>query len=144
MNLRGGNLLVQGSAAANTAQTIGTLNLLTGGGGVQVASGTGRTATLNIGDIVRPLDEATFLPVTGGSVQFVLPLTGAITTTALLSSGILGAYATVGANWATKSGSNIAAFSTYTTFDPTGFGGVNDNARLTTDARLSALPRLIR
>lgn len=139
LTLGGGKLVVQGNAGANTTQTVAGLALTTGGGTIDVSNGAGRTATLNLGAISTPLDPITGLPVSGATVSFVLPQSGAITTSSPLTNGILGAYATVGQDWATKSGSNIVPFSAYVPLNVEGLGGANDNARLSSAQRLTGI-----
>ncbi|RYD76402.1 MAG: hypothetical protein EOP84_16935, partial [Verrucomicrobiaceae bacterium] len=137
VSLAGGNLLVQGNTGANTVVSLGGLVRGAGGGTIQVTNGAGNAATLNLGNItLPPADPITGLPVTGGSLSFVLPQNGAITTTTAVTNGILGGYATIGHDWATKSGSNIVPFTAYVPFDSTGITGGTDNSRLTNSLRL--------
>jgi fibronectin-binding autotransporter adhesin len=137
--LAGGDLVMQGGAGATITQTVGGLVRSSGGGTIRVTSPAGGSATLALGNITREIDPSTTLPFAGGSVTFVLPQNGAITTTAALANGILGGYATVGADWATKTGSNVAAFSAYTPLGAAGLGDPTANSRLTGTQILTAL-----
>ena len=129
LTMRGGTLSILGSSSAATTQSVGGLTLAEGGAVIQVANGTGQSATLNLGNISRSSSS-------GATVNFVLPTTGAITTTNSLSNGILGGYATVGRqNWATTSGSNIVALASYT---PLATATSTDNAVLSAPFALAA------
>ncbi|MDB6149871.1 MAG: hypothetical protein JWQ44_1319 [Chthoniobacter sp.] len=136
--LNGGDLNVQGNAAANTVQAIGGLSLSTGGGTVQVTNGAGRTATLNVGGITQVVDPTTLRPMPGATVNFVVPSSGAISTSSTLTNGILGGYATVGQDWATKTGTDVGPFTAYQPLDPTGVAGATSNSRLSAPATLSS------
>lgn len=115
LTLAGGDLSVNGNAVG-TSQTIGGLDLGSGGGNVTVTS-SGAATTLNINGITR---------LSGGTVNFVLPASGAIATSTPLDNGIIGGYATVGGqDWATVSGGNVAAFTGYS---PLATATATDNA----------------
>lgn len=117
LNFGGGDLAIIGNAAAATSQTVSGTNFLSGNADITVTNGGGQSATLGLGALSRSA---------GATANFVLPSTGAITTSATNTNGILGGYATVGGtNWATVSGSNITAFSAYTALNP---AGVSDSS----------------
>ncbi|MGV3533931.1 MAG: beta strand repeat-containing protein [Chthoniobacteraceae bacterium] len=112
--MSGGDLTLLGNAAAATTQNVGGLILGSGGGRITVNAGAGQAATLNLGAITLSEDEVTGLTGVGATLDFVLPATGAITTSTANVNGILGGYATVsGTDWATVTGGNIAAFTGY-------------------------------
>jgi autotransporter-associated beta strand protein len=90
--INGGALLVSGKATATSQSFAGTN--LNGPGVINATIGTGGSVTLALNTISR---------INGGAVDFVLPASGAITTTTSNQDGtILGGWATVnnGANWA--------------------------------------------
>ncbi|MBE2285205.1 MAG: autotransporter-associated beta strand repeat-containing protein [Prosthecobacter sp.] len=111
LDLRGGTLLITGNAGLNIAQSIGTLTLASSGSStITVNPGVGREAVLNMGSITR------VAAARAGVVRFNLPVgsqssTNGITTTASLTNGILGGFATVkdssGTWFATKTGDNV-------------------------------------
>ena len=123
LTLSGGTLAVTGKSTGTTAQTLAGLTLNVGNAGnsaiaVNANGGGGTLLTLNA--ITR----------SAGYIDFSLPsgtqsATNGITTTTPLANGILGSYATVGSNWATTSGANIVALSTYT--DLAALGGTLAN-----------------
>ena len=102
INGSGGALVVSGASSATTTQTIGGLNLVTGGTAISVRNG-----TLALGAITRT-------PGSASTVNFGLTPTGTVTTTTAATNGILGGYATVnGVDWATRTGANVTAFTGY-------------------------------
>ncbi len=113
LTLGGGTLSVMGKSTGTTAQTVASTTLGAGSAASAVvvnANGGGGTL-LTLGAITRN---------PGTSVAFTLPAgtqsaTNGITTTAGVSSGILGSYATIGNEWAAKSGTNIIPLSLATT-----------------------------
>ena len=118
LTLAGGTFSLLAQPSNLTAQTVNGLTLNSGGGAISVSNAvTGAPDTLlTLGGITRNA---------GGFVNFTLPggspsATNGIVTTASLTNGILGAWATVGSDWATKSGSNIVAYSSYTDIDALG------------------------
>ncbi|MBZ9810849.1 MULTISPECIES: autotransporter-associated beta strand repeat-containing protein, partial [unclassified Mesorhizobium] len=97
--MNGGTVKITGAAGENDVQNFGGLTVTTGNNTVSATSGTGGSMTVNLGDITR----------TGGLANFVLPTTGAITTTGL--DRALGGWATVnGTDYAKVVGGNIVAF----------------------------------
>ncbi len=116
--LGGGRLLASGNNTANASQTFSSTQLNAGRSYVTVALGTGNNGTVvNLGNITRDA---------GSLVEFTLPgqpqsTTNGITTTRSNdASGILGAWAVTGADWAVNSAGtglgNIAAYAGYSTF----------------------------
>ncbi|MCA0014763.1 autotransporter-associated beta strand repeat-containing protein [Mesorhizobium sp. B292B1B] len=99
--MNGGTLTVKGAVGETNVQSFGGLTITTGNNTVSATSGSGGTTTINLGTISR----------TGGLANFVLPTTGAITTSN--SNGALGGWATVnGTDYAKVQGGNIVAFTT--------------------------------
>ena len=123
----GGTLLLQGADGTENAQTFRDLTVNSGTSTLGVQSGTGGSVDLMISNVVRNI---------GGVIDFTLPASGAIRSTAALNSGILGGYATIdGTHWATLVGQNLAAYADY--YFP--FGGspvLSDDA--TMNLRLAA------
>jgi autotransporter-associated beta strand protein len=119
LTLTGGTLSIKGKSAGTTAQTVAGLTLNVGNAGnsaISLDANGGSGTLLALGAITR----------SAGYLDFTLPAgpqsaTNGITTTASLVNGILGAYATVGSNWASLSGSNIVPLATYT--DVAALGG---------------------
>lgn len=118
--LQGMDLSMNGNAAAPSSQNLNNTTFNTGRTTVSVTANGGQTATLNLGTITRTA------PAT---VAFTPPAAGSITTTTAVTNGILGGYATVGSNWATKSGSDIVGLSAYAAFTAS---GTNTNNELLT------------
>ena len=104
----GGNLGIRGKANTTNTQTFDTTTI---GGGSTInatANVTANPLTVNLGTLSR----------TSGVVDFITANSANITTSTAVSNGILGPWATFGGtNWATKSGSNIVALSSYTAWD---------------------------
>jgi fibronectin-binding autotransporter adhesin len=95
----GGTLAVTGAAGESNTQSFAGLTITTGNNTVRATSGTGGSATINLGAITR----------TGGLANFVLPTAGAVTTSN--ANGTLGGWATVnGTDYAKVQGGNIVAF----------------------------------
>ncbi len=119
LTMTGATLNVTGKATGTTAQTFAGLTLNVGNAGssaIVVNANNGGGSLLTLGAITR----------TAGYIDFTLPsgtqsATNGITTTTAAVNGILGAYATVGSNWATTNGTNIIALATYT--DVAALGG---------------------
>jgi autotransporter-associated beta strand protein len=112
LTLNGGTLGIKGKSAGTTAQTVTGLKLEGGNSALSVDANGGGGTLLTLGSITRTV-------ATGGYVNFVLPTgtpsaTNGITTTSAVANGILGYYATVGSDWAAKSGNNIIAYTAYT------------------------------
>jgi autotransporter-associated beta strand protein len=129
ITLNGGSLSLIGSDTAATSQASGGFTLLGGHADVTVANGAGQSATFGFGALNRT--------VGGGTINFTLPATGAITTGATATNGILGGFATVGGqDWAALNGFNLTAFTGYTPF---GFVAAND----TNNALLAASGTLL-
>ena len=81
-------LISTGSAANNNSQTFNGTTINVGNAIVQATSGTGHSNTVNLGAITD---------VVGGTVVFIPPASGSITTTTANTNGILGGWATFGA-----------------------------------------------
>lgn len=116
--LQGMDLSMSGNASAASSQNLNNVTFSIGRSTVGVASN-GQAATLNLGTIARTA------PAT---VAFTLPALGSITTSTGLTNGILGGWATVGTDWATKSGSDIIALplASYAAFTQTGTNTNNE------------------
>lgn len=109
-------LTLTGKASTTNSQTFNGANVQIGPAVFRVTSGSGGTSTLNLGALTH---------VAGGTANFILPNSGAITTTATNTNGILGSWATTGTgttqnqviegtNWATVNGSGqIVAYTGY-------------------------------
>ncbi len=101
----GGTLSMLGADGASNEQSFRQTTINAGASAISVQSGAGGTAYLLLSNLVRN---------TGGVIDFALPSSGAIRTTALLTNGILGGYATVdGTHWATLVGQDVVANSSY-------------------------------
>ncbi|MHA4838718.1 autotransporter-associated beta strand repeat-containing protein [Sphingopyxis sp. MSC1_008] len=106
--LSGGTLEVTGAAGETNSQGFNGLTVNAGSNTVRAISGAGGIVNLNLGAITRA----------GGLVNFVLPTSGAITTSN--ADGVLGGWATInGSDYAKVVGGGILAFdaSDYTTKD---------------------------
>ncbi|HEX3999683.1 MAG TPA: autotransporter-associated beta strand repeat-containing protein [Pirellulales bacterium] len=108
--LGGGSFSVNGASSATTSQTVASLAVDAGASSVQaVSSGTGTTnLTIASGTIARSV---------GGTIHFSLPTTGSIAfgSAPPLVGGIIGGWATAsGSSWATLSGNNVVALTTFT------------------------------
>ena len=142
--VNGGTLILAGSitGASNSA-------LVLGGGTFSYApSGTGNTQTMN-GFSLNAGASAITATVTntvalgaltarsaGGTIDF--GATGTLTTTASNANGILGGYATVGGtNFATKSGSNVVALSSWDGANSTNDTTTSNNDVQTTGVTLA-------
>ncbi len=113
LTLDGAALAIQGNPGASNSQQFHGLSINPGSSSIVLtAAGTSNRLLLSLGTIGRSA---------GGTVDFTLPggtqsATNGITTTTANTNGILGGYATVGgANWATWNGTDIVAYSAYTT-----------------------------
>lgn len=115
--MHGGSVTVRGKAGTINSQTVGGLDLNLGAATLNIinAHATSNKTRLSLGGITRS---------TGGTVNFVQPTVnttvssenGYVTTNANDVSGIIGAYAVVGAaNWAANNGVNVVAYTGYTT-----------------------------
>ncbi|WP_404924865.1 autotransporter-associated beta strand repeat-containing protein [Mesorhizobium sp. ORM16] len=97
--MKGGTVKLTGAAGETNVQSFGGLTITTGNNVVSATSGSGGSTTINLGSVSR----------TGGLANFVLPTTGAITTSN--PNGALGGWATVnGSDYAKVQGGNIVAF----------------------------------
>lgn len=106
--LSGGTLEVTGAAGETNSQGFNGLTVNAGSNTVRAISGAGGIVNLNLGAITRA----------GGLVNFILPSSGAITTSN--ADGVLGGWATInGSDYAKVVGGGILAFdaSDYTTKD---------------------------
>ncbi len=101
--LGGGTLSLVGKAATNDVQTFNGTTLNGGASAIALASGTGGSLTLNLGALTRNA---------GGTVNFTLPDSGSITTTTGNTNGILGPWATLGADFAMNDGTGRIVAST--------------------------------
>lgn len=108
LNLNGGSVTVVGNAGAATVQTVGALNVNAGHANLSISGGVSG-ATLNISTIIR---------ASGATVSFAPGANGTVSTTTPLLDGILGGYATIGADWATTSGTTVTAFTNYVPLSP--------------------------
>lgn len=109
--LSGGMLEVIGAAGETNGQSFNGLTVNAGSNTVRAVDGAGGIVNLNLGAITRA----------GGLVNFVLPASGAITTSN--ADGVLGGWATInGSDYAKVVGGGILAFdaSDYTTKDDAG------------------------
>jgi fibronectin-binding autotransporter adhesin len=140
--MSGGTLEVLGGAGgANTQQFNGLTVGGAAGSEIQlVTNATPNNLLVSLGAIARTASN-------GSTIDFELPagnqtaLNG-VTTSTLNTSGILGAYATVGQDdWATNSGNvsggNIVAFTAYNTTFPTSGGNGSTNYSLTGNGSVS-------
>jgi autotransporter-associated beta strand protein len=112
VNSNGGTINLLGNSGVATTEQIGTLNLNTGGTNINVTPGGAQSATLTIGAINR---------LAGAGVNFSSNGTVALTNPTL-SNGIIGGWATIGAqdnsgnlDFATVSAGQITAYSAYDT-----------------------------
>ncbi|KQZ69554.1 hypothetical protein ASE06_01670 [Sphingopyxis sp. Root214] len=106
--LSGGTLEVLGAGGETNNQSFNGLTVNAGSNTVRTVNGAGGIVNLNLGAITRA----------GGLVNFVLPTSGAITTSN--ADGVLGGWATInGSDYAKVVGGGIVAFdaSDYTTKD---------------------------
>ena len=111
LNLSGGTLHIVGANGETNSQSFATTNVTAGSNTLRADSGTGGNATLNLGSINR----------SGGLANFILPSSGAITTTN--ADGLLGGWATInGTDYAKVLGGAIVALDAtdYTTKDDAG------------------------
>ncbi len=123
VTLNGGTLSLLGNATQGVTQNFGALNVASGASTVSVTAAGGGTTQLATSGLVRT-NAATVSFSDGGHVT----LTGASNV-----NGILGAYATVGPNWAAvDAGGNVFAFAGYTTDTTT--ANTTDNLRIATAA----------
>jgi len=129
LSLSGGTLALTGKASTTNTQRFNGLTVAGGVNAIQLtADVTSNPVLLSLGAITR----------TGGSVNFVLPAgtqsasNGITTTTPNDANGVLGTWATVGADLATNNGTNIVAYSGYTDvpFAGTIVDGPGTNVRL--------------
>lgn len=117
----GGTVTLTGKASTLNSQTFNGLTLNAGSTQFTATAGaTGGSMTANLGTVTRN---------TGGTINFTLPTTGAITVSnSNNANGLLGAGMTVGTNdWATVSGGNVVAFTGYTTQSAVGSWAANQN-----------------
>ncbi|OYW31547.1 MAG: hypothetical protein B7Z47_00745 [Chthoniobacter sp. 12-60-6] len=92
LDLRGVLLILNGSAAADTSQTVASTTLGSSGATtITLNSGAGHSVTLNLGAITRAAGSQ------DGTLRVNLPDSGAVTTTSnnLGTTGVLGGWATV-------------------------------------------------
>jgi len=128
LRLAGGALLISGTASATNSQTFNGLTVAAGSSIFNATIGAGGTVNASLGAITRN---------TGGVLNFVLPTSGAISTSSSNdANGLLGPGMTVGnLDWATVSAGNVAAFTGYTSANAVGTWASNQN--ITTTAAVS-------
>jgi autotransporter-associated beta strand protein len=92
LDMRGGTLVLNGNAGADTTQTVANVTLNTGASRIELNSGGAQSVVLNLGGITRS-------SVGSGTLRFALPASGGITSTVAnnnaLSTGIIGGWATL-------------------------------------------------
>ncbi|CDX31025.1 Outer membrane autotransporter barrel domain [Mesorhizobium sp. SOD10] len=99
LSMSGGTLAVAGAAGETNSQTLNGLTIAGSNNTISAKSGSAGSLTINLGAITR----------TAGLANFVLPTTGAITTSN--ADGVLGGWATVnGSDYAKVQSGNIVAF----------------------------------
>jgi autotransporter-associated beta strand protein len=99
-------LQVTGIPNTTNSQSFGGVTLNQGNNAISASAGSFGSMNLALGTVTHNA---------AGLVAFTLPASGAINVSNSNTNGILGAWATVGTNWATVSGGAIAAYSGYTT-----------------------------
>lgn len=123
-----GTLTLTGKASTANSQTFNGTTLKAGAS--QITATIGATGTMNVvlGTVTRNV---------GNTSNFTLPAAGAITVSnSNDANGLLGAGLTVSnLDWATVSGTNIAAFTSYTSANAVGTWAANQN--ITTTAAVS-------
>lgn len=115
LTMNGGTFAVRGAATGTSSQTMNGLTLNRGGSTLAVDGNGGSGTTLTLNAITRSQGGTLDVQTTGGGVV--------ATSTALMNNGVLAsaasggvAYATVnGSDWATISGGNIVALTSYQT-----------------------------
>ncbi len=128
--LQGATLTLMGNSSADTAQNLNNVTFNTGHSAITVTSGGGQSATLNLGTIARTAP---------GTVEFVLPASGSITTATAVANGTLGGYATIGSDWVAKSGTALMPAVNYASFPAV---STSTNELLTTSGSLSGAKTL--
>lgn len=140
--MSGGHLQVQGRASVANSQTFNGIALTPSASRISVTAGSGGQAVLNLGAFAERSNSR------GALVLFALPsgsqnATHGITTTSGSVNGILGAWATVGNDWATTQSNginnNIVAYSGYNILSGSsmmlsGVAAANDKADATSIA----------
>lgn len=129
LTMGGGILALTGKVGQSVTQTFAGTTLTASNSGFTIANGnTANTRTLlDLGAISRSTGAVvSFTQPTGTGNSTVAANNGYTTSTANDASGILGAYATVGTDWATNNGTNIVAYTGYT--DLAGAGPSLSNA----------------
>ena len=99
-----GALTMTGKDGVTSSQSFARTTFGAGANFITATSGSGGTSNLNLGNISY---------TTGAAVAFSLPSSGAISASYPLDNGIIGGWATVGSDYATIVGGNVAA-ATYT------------------------------
>jgi autotransporter-associated beta strand protein len=107
--MTGGSFALVGNASASTTQTVNGLTLAVatasvgGAGEISVIAGVNQNATLSLGAITRNAGSAVDFNAVGNGTG-----TATISTTAALTNGIIGGFATFNqSSWATTSGTSI-------------------------------------
>lgn len=135
---QGATVSLTGKGGNSVSQTFAGTSLQAGGSAFTIANGsTANTRTLlNLGAITRETGALlNFTQPTGTGNTTVGATNGFTTTTLNDASGILGAYATVGSDYATNNGTNIVAFTGYS--DLAGAGPVLADSS-TTNVRVTS------
>jgi fibronectin-binding autotransporter adhesin len=120
LTLGGATVKLIGNSSA-VSETFGGLTL---NPGASFVTATNANATITLGDISRT--------TAGGTVAF--STTGTINTSASLTNGIIGGFATIGDDWAAKSGTQIAAYTDYQTGTSPASWAATDNVKIASSA----------
>ena len=113
LTLGGAGLTLTGNHTATTSQTLASLTLNAGNSVLSIDANGGSGALLALGAITRNATSYVDFTLPAGTQSAV---NGITTSTPLGANGILGTYATVGSDWAAKSGNNIVGLSTLGTY----------------------------
>ncbi|PTX95325.1 hypothetical protein DB345_13700 [Spartobacteria bacterium LR76] len=130
LTMNGGTFAVRGAATGTSSQTMNGLTLNRGGSSLVVDGNGGSGTTLNLNAITRALGGTLDVQTSGGGVV--------ATSTTSMNNGVLAsaasggvAYATVnGSDWATISGGNIVALTSYQTATNPASWASTDNVSL--------------
>ena len=101
LSVGGGTLRAAGGVGEFNSQSFASTVAAAGGSAIVAASGSGGSLTLNLGSLTRAPQ---------GVLTFTLPVSGQVTTSSANTSGILGAWTTVGGTtWAVSGGDGVNA-----------------------------------
>jgi autotransporter-associated beta strand protein len=117
LTLGGATLRLVGHSSSASSELFDGLTLNPGASSV---TATNTNATVTLGNLTRA--------TAGGTVAF--SSTGTINTSASLTSGIIGGFATVGDDWATKSGNAVVAYTGYQTATSPASWAATDNVKI--------------